>query len=134
MNETDNARVTVYSYNKVWKTENRIYAIQNIILPVPIKPQELLYFFGAAAVVFILSALLPFIAMIPFILRYVALPYGATQFLLKKKLDGKMPLKYLYDYVIYLTGKGENIERFTKCSGSEKERIRVDWFCGTRRL
>ena len=38
-------KINLRSYNKVWKIENRIYAIQNIVLPVPVSPREVLYFF-----------------------------------------------------------------------------------------
>ena len=31
-------RVIIHSYSKAWKIENRIYAIQNLVLPVPHLP------------------------------------------------------------------------------------------------
>ena len=48
-------KINLRTYNKVWKIENRIYAIQNIVLPVPVSPREVLYFFVIAFIILIIS-------------------------------------------------------------------------------
>ena len=40
MDNSEQKKVTIYSYSKVWKVEKRIYAIQNLVLPVPIDPWQ----------------------------------------------------------------------------------------------
>ena len=44
MAEEKKQSVTVYSYRKVWFVEKKIYAFQNIVLPFPIAPYEVLEF------------------------------------------------------------------------------------------
>ena len=123
--------IIIYSYNKVWNIENRIYSIQNLTLPVPIKPRELFYFLAVATIVFILSNLFSFLLMVPVILRYVIFPYLATQFLLKKKLDGKAPQKYLIGVVLYYLKRFSYIERFQeRIIGAKSEKISLSWYCG----
>lgn len=123
--------IIIYSYNKVWNIENRIYSIQNLTLPVPIKPRELFYFLTVAAVIFILSNLFSFLLMVPVILRYVIFPYLMTQFLLKKKLDGKAPQKYLIGVILYYIKRYAYIERFQeRTMRAKSEKISLSWYCG----
>lgn len=128
----ESQRVRIYAYNKVWNVENKIYAIQNIILPAPISPQEFLYFMITAGITFLLGSLIPAVAGIPFILRFLVIPYLITQFLTKKKLDGKKPQKYLMDYVKYAFSRNEYLERLQTRTGKKREKIKLCWVCGTR--
>ncbi len=43
MDNSEQKKVTIYR-QQVWKLRTRIYAIQNLVLPVPIDPWQLLYF------------------------------------------------------------------------------------------
>ena len=122
-------RVQIRAYNKVWKIENRIYAIQNIVLPVPVSPRELGYFALAAGLFHFLGVLLPLFSHIPGVLRYIMLPLLTTQFLLKKKLDGKLPLKYFAAWVRDLASGSRYIERFQRRSGGENASFRLRWVC-----
>lgn len=122
-------RVIIRSYSKVWKVENRIYAIQNIVLPFPINPREILYFGIAAAGVFILGVILPPFKAIPVILRYGAIPIGLTKLLNKKKFDGKSPPKYLAAYIGYLFSRRDYVERFKTHPHRDNEKIKLDWWC-----
>jgi len=122
-------RQRIKSYNKVWKIENRIYAIQNIALPVPIKPRELLYFFIIAGIAFILNLIIPLLRIVPPILKFAIFPIALSQFLLKKKLDGKMPQKYMYSWLVYMFTKGQYIERFREIPENKDEVIKLSWLC-----
>lgn len=124
-------KINLRSYNKVWKIENRIYAIQNIVLPVPISPKELLYFFIIAFIMLLLSFLIPILKILPSILRFVIIPFGASQFLLKKKLDGKMPHKYMISWLNYIFTKNQYIERFNSYS-YQKKNMKLDWLCSKK--
>lgn len=125
----DNKKIRISSYNKVWKIENRIYAIQNIALPVPVKPREVLYFFVIFAIMLLLNLLIPGIRYVPTILKFVVVPFLLSQFLLKKKLDGKMPQKYLYSWLIYIFTKNQYIERFKEIPDNKDNKIKISWVC-----
>lgn len=128
----ENKTIKVYSYNKVWKIENKIYAIQNIVLPVPILPRELFYFLGVAGFFFVLSNIFPFLLIIPTILRFIFAPYFITKFLLKKKLDGKTPQNYILGLIKYYFRKNTYVERFQDKNKQQKN-IKLDWFCGYKK-
>ena len=125
----ENKTIRVYSYNKVWKIENKIYAIQNVVLPVPILPRQLFYFLGVAGFFFILSNIFTFLLIIPPILRFVIAPYFLTNFLLKKKLDGKTPQNYVLGLLKYYFSKNNYVERFQN-RNKKKKHINLDWYCG----
>lgn len=125
-----NKRVSIRSYNKVWKIENKIYAIQNFVLPVPISPRAVIFFILIAGIMVLLSALIPAFSRIPVVLRLGALPFGTTQFLLKKKLDGKMPHKYLITWLKHMISRDAYIERFSAYPGGRDASYRLSWQTG----
>lgn len=120
-------KVTLYSYSKVWKVEKKVYSLFDIILPAPINPYTIVVFIFVLLGFMGLERLLPILTKIPVILRYLVLPYLSAQYLMKKKLDGKNPLKYLLGIIIYLiTERSFYIEKFTKYPAVE-ESIKLNW-------
>jgi hypothetical protein len=83
-------------------------------------------------VVGILDRILPFFSIIPPILKYLVIPFSLTQFLMKKKLDGKAPQKFFLDYTIYLFSRTRNIEFFRTTEREAKNVIKLDWRCTCR--
>ena len=122
-------RIGIRSYNKVWQIENRIYAVQNIVLPVPINPREVLYFLLVASGVFVASKIIPFFSYLPTPIKYLVIPFALSQFLLKKKLDGKMPQKYFIAWIRYMFAKDEYTERFQINSAKKDNKINISWMC-----
>jgi len=118
----DNKKITIRAYNKVWKIENRIYAIYNIRFPLPIKPRSIGYYIAVALILNII----PGYKMMHAVLRY-AIPFFIAQFLLKKKLDGKSPIRYFFSLLKYFFTKYQYTERFKAVSGSKK--IKINWSC-----
>lgn len=122
-------KVTLYSYSKVWKLEKKIYAIQNLTLPVPVNPYAALYFVFAAGLIMLLGGLIPVIESIPVVIRYIAIPGGIATFILRKKLDGKNPIKYFIGYIKFIfLEKGKYIERFTTYQ-EKKHKVVLAWDC-----
>lgn len=121
--------ITLYSYSKVWKIEKKIYSIQNLTLPVPIDPWQILYFAGTWIICSVIFGVIPGFTKIPVVLRSIALPYGISKFLMTKKLDGKNPLRYILGVVIFLfTEQGKCMEHFT--SVPEKQSVvKLEWNC-----
>lgn len=125
-----NGRVSIRSYTKVWKIENKIYAIQNFVLPVPISPRAVAFFILIAGTMLLISAIIPAVGKIPVVLRLGALPFGMTQFLLKKKLDGKMPHKYFVAWIKHVSSRDAYIERFCSYPGGRDATYRLSWQTG----
>lgn len=125
----ENRQVKIYAYNKAWTIENKVYSFFNWPLPVPVSPREVGYFAAVFIVMFLIGIVVPITQNLPVVIRFVAIPFGVMKFLLKKKLDGKMPLKYFAAWLQYQSTRGQCIERFQAVSGQETEKIRIEWFC-----
>lgn len=122
--------MTIYSYTKVWKIEKKIYAFSNFKLPVPINPNDLLYFGVTATSIFILGKVIPIATAIPPVLRFIFVPYGAMSFFRKKKLDGKNPILYFVGYIRYIfLERGTYIERFHVQTAKKEEVVILNWNC-----
>lgn len=126
-------RVTIYSYEKVWKVEKKIYTLGNLKLPVPINPYRLLAYVGGALFMVLLEKLLPAVRQIPGIIRYIAFPYLVANYVLKVKLDGKNPVMFLFGYIRFLiTAKGRYIQLFRRYPDKRGEKLMLDWSCSMR--
>ena len=91
------------TYYRIWKYEKKIYAIDKIRLLIPVSVDDATYLVLGLLITMLLLKIFPFLNGIPFIIRYVLLPYGLMKFLTKKKFDGKLPHKFLLGYFEYLT-------------------------------
>lgn len=105
-------RIVLRSYNKINNIEKTIYTIQNWKLPIPINLYAAIYFIIFFLVMFLIKRILPFLNVIPSIIRYVMMPYFISKYMRQKKLDGKKPWKYAVDYIIYLFNRNNTYERF----------------------
>lgn len=120
--------VVIRSYDKAWKIENRIYAIQNLVLPVPISPRAILFFLVSFAIVWLVCTLITPLRAMPFILRGVILPVAFTSFCLKVKLDGHSPQKYILGAMQYMFSRNRYVEHF-KQRATPTGSIRLCWIC-----
>jgi hypothetical protein len=89
-------KLTLRTYNKLWKMPFKIYSIDNLKLIVPINPWNILVFGIALVFILLLSKILFFIK-IPFIFKYAIFPWAVTKIADTVKLDGKKPYKYFFD-------------------------------------
>ncbi|MBO5093471.1 MAG: conjugal transfer protein [Lachnospiraceae bacterium] len=122
-------KITVYSYEKVWHVEKKVYNIGNIILPIPVDLWNMIYFAGAAFAVYVVQKGFPPVRGIPVVFRFGIIPYGIMYLLRKCKVDGKNPVKYFVGYIVYLArDKGSYLENFT-LHPDTKERLILDWNC-----
>jgi hypothetical protein len=113
--------VVLRTYEHVWNTPFKIYSIENIKLWFPINPWDLLYIGGGVLLSFVLERVLPLYGYLPFIIKYIVIPYLFKLFLSKVKLDGKKPHKFFFDYIVYMVSSKE-FERFQ--GTNEKNKIR----------
>lgn len=122
-------KIIIPTYDKVWHVEKKIYAIQNLKLPVPVNPYQAGYFFLTAFAFLFLGKVITILQMIPVVVRFIALPYLLSNYLMKKKLDGKNPIKFFLDYMRYLIqDKGSYMERFGQYY-KKKEQLTLHWNC-----
>lgn len=122
-------KITIYSYSKVWKVEKKIYAIQNLILPVPIDPWQLLYFGGTWLVCNVIFGAIPGISNIPVILRSILVPFMISGFLMTKKLDGKNPIRYAIGIVLFLFREQGKIMEHFRFKTQKDTSIKLTWNC-----
>lgn len=125
--------MTLKTYERIWKVEKKFYSIYNLTLPVPIVPIELGFFAGGLALVFVLEAIVPAFKMVPWIIRFGILPYAGTRFLRKKKFDGKNPIKFLADYILFLPQKNKGRELFHS-SDKLEQKLCLNWKCSSRNM
>lgn len=126
----ENKKIRLFSYNKVWKFEKKIYAIMNLVLPVPISTNDALYFGFSFAVMYIMGRMLPLVESIPAAIRCLIIPYGMMKFLTKKKLDGKNPIKYFCGYLYYIFYERHTyLEKFKTNSIIKEEKLVINWSC-----
>ena len=111
--------------------EKKIYAFQNIVLPFPIAPYEVLEFLAVVGAMLVMGRIFPILNNIPVVLRYGMLPYVTVKYLMKVKLDGKNPVKYFCGYLRFLFTRKECIERFRICR-DHGVTVRINWNCGRR--
>lgn len=128
MAEENNKKVTLYSYRKAWFVEKKIYTVQNIVLPFPVNPYELLEFIAVAGIMLMAGRIFPVLEKIPAVIRYAVLPYIVVKYLMKLKLDGKNPFKYLMSLVPYFVTRKLYVEHF-KAYPDKRERVKLNWFC-----
>lgn len=122
-------KITIYSYTKVWKVEKRIYALYGLTLPRPVNPYDLLAAVGVALVIYVVGLIIPIITAIPAIIRLGVFPYFIAGYLMKKKLDGKTPIKFVKGYIVYLlTICGYYLQAFQKHAEREKT-VKLKWKC-----
>ena len=132
--EKPSEKITLYSYHKIWKIEKKIYAIQNIVLPIPIDPWELLYFGATWVVCNVIFGLLPGVSNIPVMIRSIMLPFAISKFLMTKKLDGKNPLRYMLGVITFLfVEQGKSVEFFHTTPDKEAT-IKLTWTCSEVRI
>lgn len=122
------------SYTKIWDHEKKIYSINDKPLPAPINLRELGYFLLTFGVVSLAAKVVPFIDRIPSGILYLVIPYMMTQFLIKKKLDGKRPIPFFRDWIMFQFRKGIPLERFKKVLfPNNKDIIRINGYASCRR-
>ena len=129
MEENKQKKITIYSYSKVWKVEKKIYTIQNLVLPVPIDPWQVLYFVLTCEVFNMIFGVLPGVHNVPVVIRSMILPFLVSRFLLTKKLDGKNPIRYSIGIIRFLAWEqGKVMERFHLIA-SKSHTIKISWNC-----
>ena len=132
--EKPSEKITLYSYHKIWKIEKKLYAIQNIVLPIPIDPWELLYFGATWVVCNVIFGLLPGVSNIPVMIRSIMLPFAISKFLMTKKLDGKNPLRYMLGVITFLfVEQGKSVE-FFQTTPDKEATIKLTWNCSEGRI
>lgn len=121
------SRITIRSHNKAWQIEDRVYAIANWKLPMPISPKTIFFFLAVAALMKLLSMVFDAVTAVSPVLRYVVIPYAVAHFFLKIKLDGKAPHKYFVAWLRWLVSRSQYVERFGSFSNGRSARYRLDW-------
>ena len=99
--QNEERTIILRTYNTVWKIDRKIYSIEGLKLLFPISINEILYLGVSILISYLLIKFIPFYNKLHFVIKYVVVPFGLMKFLTKQKLDGKLPHKFFYDYIMY---------------------------------
>jgi hypothetical protein len=103
-------KIVLRTYDKLWNIPYKIYSIDNLKLIVPLNPWDLLIFIVALIFMILISKVLFFIKL-PFVFKYILIPWAVTKIIDNVKLDGKKPHKYFFDMVMFFV-QSKKYERF----------------------
>lgn len=128
-------KIVLRTYKKMWHFERKLYAFGKYKLLIPVNMDTLAYLIAGLLITVFLLKVFPFLNGIPFIIRYILLPYGLMKLLTKKKFDGKLPHKFLMGYLEYMAlpktfSRFENSReykkgRFTSVAYRGKEMVNI---------
>ena len=122
-------KLTVYSHNKVWRIEQKFYSVGKYVFDIPIPVKDAAYFGLLFGIMYILHITIPLIAAIPGVIKFALFPFGLSQFLLKMKLDGKPPHKFVAAWFRHVATGSTYVERFAAYPAAEGQRVRLTWLC-----
>lgn len=136
MKDETEKKINLCSYKKVWRVEKKIYSIDKLPLPVPVNPLSVLYTLLISIFIFLIGKIIPFINYVPFIIRLAVIPYFLSNYMMKKKLDGKNPIRYFLGYIKFqFIDKKKYMEYFNEyTSNSETETIKLYWNCSIGKI
>ncbi|MCM3130522.1 TcpE family conjugal transfer membrane protein (plasmid) [Paenibacillus urinalis] len=96
--QSESPRVTVSNYSKIWTWDWVIYAFEGKKLPVPANVRAIGTFFACLVFWSIFGKILFFL---PDAYIYVVLPFVSAWLIMKQKLDGKAPHKWLLSMIFH---------------------------------
>ncbi|WP_221568664.1 conjugal transfer protein [Alkalihalobacillus sp. TS-13] len=89
------------TYNNVWKVEKVLYGIQDIPLPLPITYRQIGFFIGGVTLVWLLNLFPPLSLLHLGLVEYVFLPGVVAWFFTKQHIDGKVPHRFIFRFILY---------------------------------
>lgn len=126
---SDNSKVVIYSYRKVWKIDKKLYSFSNIVLPVPIDPMDLAAYGLGVLLMLVLGKLIPPFQQVSWLVRYAVIPYLLAKAFFKIKPDGKNLFKFLGGCLRYFfTVRGTFTQTFRRHS-LNMGAVRLSWRC-----
>lgn len=98
---TENEEIILRTYSSVWKIERKIHSIEGLKLIFPIAVSELTYLGVSIGITFLLIKIVPFFSRLHFIIKFILFPLGLMKLLTSIKLDGKLPHRFISDYIVF---------------------------------
>lgn len=98
---TENEEIVLRTYSSVWKIERKIHSIEGLKLIFPIAVSELTYLGVSIVITFLLIKIVPFFSRLHFIIKFIIFPIGLMKLLTSIKLDGKLPHRFISDYIVF---------------------------------
>lgn len=129
MSDNSNNSVVIYSYQKVWKIDKKLYSFSNIRLPVPVDPMDLAAYGLGVLIMLAVGKIIPPFQQVSWIVRYLIFPYLLAKAFFKIKPDGKNLFKYLIGCLRYLfMVRGTFMQTFKRRS-RRAGTVRLSWQC-----
>lgn len=102
MSVESNEEIVLRTYSSVWKYEKKIYSIQGLKLWFPVVVKEIPFFAASIIITILAVKIIPFYSKLHFVIKFIAVPFGLMKFFTSIKLDGKLPHKFIFDYLVFL--------------------------------
>lgn len=137
---TEKQIIKLPSYKLIWKHDSRIYILFDKVLPSPVSLSGFGYFAFGIGIVFIVDRLLgspDFMGneFASFVVKYGFIPWLISRILKYNKLDGKTPVAFVRDYIIFFFTRGKRYEFFrdvTDVRKKDEQGYIFRWRCGYR--
>lgn len=114
-------KLRIRTYRQVWRLEQVIYQIERVRLPFPVTFRQIGIFGLALLVMVVVSGIGPLATTSP-VLRYALIPGLAAWYLTNKRLDGKMPHRWVLSMLRYLLGP-KRLNRYRPVETGGKVRL-----------
>lgn len=125
----------IKSYGKVFKIEKKVRSVFDLRLPFAVTARQIGYFSIILVILMLINALTPIFNFLGWwLIRYiifVAIAIGVTVVLNIFQMDGKNPVIYFWDYLVFFFTRKDKIYLF-RVMKKENDILRLNWKCGTR--
>lgn len=136
--EDEKEKIVLQSRQSIYSYEKRIYRFWGYNLPTAISTSEAGYLFVTEMVMlfanwaFSIPTLFGNI-IIDVIIKFGFIPYFAARGLKYSRLDGKSPLAFVRDYIVFFFNRNKKYEMFRDVSNVPEHREYIlDWWCSSR--
>lgn len=136
--EDEKEKIVLQSRQSIYNYEKRIYRFWGYDLPTAISTSEAGYLFLTEIAVLIINWVFKVPTLfgnfiVDIVIKFGLIPYLAARGLKYSRLDGKSPLAFVKDYVVFFFNRNKKYEMFRDVSNiPEHEEYILDWWCSSR--
>lgn len=106
--------ITLRTYAKAWKFDTVIYSVGDVTLPFAVNITQAGFFAASLLITMIICAVIPPLGKLPFMIKFVIIPFAGMKAATSLKLEGKQPHKWIFGFFKYLVIQPKLLSRFKK--------------------
>lgn len=111
--------ISLRTYAKAWKFDTVIYSMGNVTLPFPINITQAGFFAASLVIMLIICMIIPPLGKLPFMVKFVIIPFLGMKAATSLKLEGKPPHKWIVGFFKYLVIQPKMLSRFKKYTNAK---------------